>query len=46
VEAARKIIARIRDAIDEFKKKIDPEPTDDNDEGDGAGGGASGGPPV
>jgi hypothetical protein len=46
VEAARKIIARIRDAIAGFKKKIDPDPTDDNDGGDGAGGGASGGPPV
>ena len=33
VEAARKILARIRDAISEFKKKVDPEPTDGNDSG-------------
>ena len=45
VEAARKIIACIRDAIAEFKEKIDPEPKDVNDGGDGAGGGAAGGHP-
>src|ERR1700738_358992 len=31
VDAARNIVARIRDAINEFKKKIDPESADDND---------------
>jgi hypothetical protein len=46
VDAARDIVARIRNAINEFKRKIDPERTDDNDGDDGAGGGASGGPPV
>jgi hypothetical protein len=45
VEAARKIMLRIRDAIAEFKKSVDPEPTDGNDGDDGAGGGAGGGPP-
>ena len=42
VDAARKIIASLRAAVTEFRKKIDPDPKDDND---GAGGGASGGPP-
>ncbi|KAJ8136291.1 hypothetical protein OY671_010496 [Metschnikowia pulcherrima] len=44
VDAARDIVARIRNAINEFKRKIDPERADDNDGYDGAGGGASGGP--
>ncbi|MBR2119377.1 MAG: hypothetical protein IJ935_12095 [Afipia sp.] len=44
VDAARDIVARIRNAINEFKRKIDPERADDNDGDDGAGGGASGGP--
>jgi hypothetical protein len=46
VEAAKRIISRIRPAIAAFKKKVDPEPGEENDGGDGAGGGASGGPPV
>jgi len=46
VDAARDIVARIRNAINEFRRKIDPERADDNDGDDGAGGGASGGPPV
>lgn len=46
VEAAKRIISRIRPAIAAFKKKVDPEPGEENDGGDGAGGGSSGGPPV
>ena len=45
IDAARKIMSRIREAIAEFKKKVDPEPSSDNDGGDGAGGGVGGGPP-
>lgn len=37
VDAARKIMGRIREAIAEFKKKVDPEPSDDNDGGVGGG---------
>lgn len=45
VDAVGRIIASIRAAIAEFKKKVDPDPSDDNDGGgDGAGGGVGGGP--
>jgi hypothetical protein len=44
-DAARRVVSRIKDAIVQLRKQIDPDPSDENDEGDGAGGGASGGPP-
>jgi hypothetical protein len=30
IDAARNIVARIRETIDDFKKKIDPDPTSEN----------------
>jgi hypothetical protein len=46
VDAARRIVSRIRNTVAEFNKKIDPDPSEENDGGVGAGGGASGGPPT
>ncbi|MDI4239444.1 hypothetical protein AAFX91_17405 [Bradyrhizobium sp. 31Argb] len=46
VDAVRRVIKRIKQTIAQFRKKIDPDPSDENDGGDGAGGGASGGPPI
>ena len=43
-EAARRVFSRIKEAIVQFRKQIDPDPNAENDGGDGAGGGASGGP--
>lgn len=44
IEAARRILSRIKEVVAQFKKQIDP--VDENDGGDGSGGGASGGPPI
>jgi hypothetical protein len=46
VDAARRIISRLKQAIAQFKAQVDPDPEDDNDGGDGSGGSASGGPPI
>jgi hypothetical protein len=46
VGAARRVASRIKEAIARFRKQVDPDPKDENDGGDGAGGGASGGPPI
>ncbi|MFC4941785.1 MULTISPECIES: hypothetical protein [Bradyrhizobium] len=46
IEAARRVVSRIREVVARFKSQVDPDPNDENDGGDGSGGSASGGPPI
>jgi hypothetical protein len=46
INAARRVVSRIKDVVVKFKKQVDPDTSDDNDGGDGSGGGSSGGPPI